>query len=134
MRRLLIITTIFLSSLIMTSLAHAEWTQAAKSVTGNTFYVDWERIKKHDGKVYYWRLLDYLKPTIDGDISSKTYFEAECGRFRFRYLNATFYTGPMGEGTVSTSVNTPEKDWRYPSPNSVDESILKAVCNYKSMQ
>jgi len=29
----------------------------------NTTYVDFERIRKHGGYVYWWDLLDRLKPT-----------------------------------------------------------------------
>ena len=123
----------------MTYVANAEWTKVSKNLTGDTFYVDLERTKKHDGKVYFWQLADYFKPYKYGNISVgmmsfKTYVEAECGRFRFRNLSGTSYKGSMGTGTVITSANTPDKDWSYPSPNSAGEFKLKAVCNHKSMK
>ena len=93
-----------------------------------------ERIRKHNGKVYYWELADFLKPTKYGDSSARTYIEAECGQFRLRGLNYEFYGGSMGSGKISTSKNTPSEDWRYPSPNSSSETILTIVCNHKSMQ
>jgi hypothetical protein len=130
MKKLLVLPIIFLS-LMMSSVVHAKWTKLGKGQDGDTYYMDFERIKKHDGKVYFWRLADYLKPTKTGSFSSKVYVEAECGRFRLRYLNATFYKGPKGEGTVSTSINIPEKDWHYPPPDSVAEALLKVACNHK---
>ena len=130
MKQLLIIT-IFLSSMMMSSVAYSKWTEVAKNVDGDTYYVDFERIKKHDGKVYYWILNDYLKPTKYGAISSKIYTEAECGRFRVRLLNVTFYKGPLASGTINSSDNTPAKDWGYPKHDSSSEDILKAVCNHK---
>ena len=133
MKKLLILPIIFLS-LMMSSVVHAKWTEVAKSVNGGTSYVDLERIKKHSGRVYYWQLEDYLKPAKTGTMSNKIYFEAECGRFRHRYLNLAFYKGPMASGEVLHSSNIPDKEWTYPSPNSVDETVLKAVCNHKSMQ
>jgi len=132
MKPLLIITTIFLSSLLMASVANAKWTEVVKNVDGDTYYVDFERIKKHDGKVYFWELGDYLKPTKNGVISAKIYIEAECGRFRFRWLNQTYYKGPMASGTIIGSINIPQKDWNYPPPDSVAESKLKTVCNHKN--
>ena len=132
MKKLLILTT-FLSSLIMSSVAYAKWTEVGKSVNGTTYYIDFERIKKHDGKVYFWRLTDFLKPNY-GDLSARTYVEAECGPFRLRNLNYKFYEGPMASGKISTSKNTPNADWTYPGPGSVKEAIVNAVCNYKSMQ
>lgn len=133
MKKLLIITT-FLSSLIMSSVAHAEWTKVAENKSGDIFYVDFERIKKRDGKVYYWELGNLLKPTKNGMKSGRIYVEAECGRFRYRWLNTMFYNGPMASGKISSSSNTPKKDWNYPPPNSSAEDKLKAVCNHKSMQ
>ena len=130
MKQLLIIT-IFLSSMMMASVVHAKWTEVIKSVDGDTFYVDLERIKKHSGKIYYWELADYLKPKEHGLISNKSYTEAECGPLRIRYLNSTFYKGPMASGTIILEYNTPEKDWRYAPPDSIDEIVLKAACNHK---
>ena len=36
-----------------------------------TFYVDFERIRKHDGYVYFWRIRDDLKPDKWGDLSAR---------------------------------------------------------------
>jgi len=118
----------------MSSVAYAEWTMVTKNVNGNTFYVDLDRIRKHDGKVYFWHLLDYSKPTKTGVLSSKVYLEAECGRFRFRILNDTYYNGPMASGTVNSSNYTPDENWIYPPPNSPFEDVLKTACNHKTMQ
>ena len=133
MKKLLILITL-ISPMIIPSVAYSKWTEVAKSVAGDTFYVDLERIRKHDGKVYYWTLGDYLKPETNGVISAKIYAEAECDRFRYRWLSGTFFRGPMATGEVSSSNNTPDKEWNYPPPNSDSETVLKAVCNHKSMQ
>ena len=129
MRKLFILTT-FICSLMMSSMAHAEWTKVTENDTGDSSYVDFERIRKHNGKVYFWRMSDYLKPTKRGVLSGKIYHEAECDQFRLRYLSGTFYKSPMGEGAINSSVNTPQKGWTYPPPESVFEVILKAVCNH----
>jgi hypothetical protein len=130
MQKLLILITFL--SLMMASVAHAKWTEVAKNVVGGgTSYIDLERIKKHSGRVYYWMLGDGLKPNKYGVISFKVYSEAECGRFRFRNLSLTFYKGPMASGTIQSSIKIPEKEWRYPPPNSSSEIIRKAVCNHK---
>ena len=94
-----------------------------------TYYVDYERIRKHDGFVYYWELRDYLKPDKYGDLSSKRYKQGDCKLFRYKILSDAFHTQPMGMGTPSTSSNEPDKDWRYPSPKSATEYIQKSVCS-----
>jgi len=96
---------------------------------GDTFYVDFERIRKHDGFVYWWQLTDFLKPTKNGRLSSKIYKQGDCKLFRDKILSDTYYNTPMGRGEVASGSNKPEKDWSYPSPNSVMEYILKSVCS-----
>ena len=116
---------------MMTSMAHAEWTMV--SVTkSHLSYVDLDSIRKYDGRVHYWSLRNFHKPQKTGFTSAQIYIEAECGRFRFRWLSQKYYKGPMGSGTIGSSINTPKKDWRYPPPDSVAESKLKTVCNHKN--
>ena len=110
------------------STSFAEWTKVSENVRGNTFYVDFERIKKHDGYVYFWYLRDYLKPTEWGDSSSKIYVQGDCKLFRWKMLTNITHKQPMGRGTAdSYSPKNPE--WNYPSPNSMDENFLKSVCS-----
>jgi hypothetical protein len=98
-------------------------------VNGTTFYVDFERIRKHGGYVYYWYLTDYLKPKF-GDLSGKIYNQGDCKLFRHKSLSFSFHKEPMGGGTgdVQEPVKK-QQGWKYPPPNSVDELILKSVCS-----
>ena len=127
MKKLILI--LLFSTVMFSSSSYAEWTKVGKNMDGNTFYVDYERIRKHDGYVYFWQLSDYLKPTSTGRLSAKTYHQGDCKLFRFKYLSDSYYIEPMGEGTPSTSSNKPDTEWTYPSPNSVAEIVLQSVCN-----
>ena len=95
---------------------------------GATFYVDFERIRKHDGYVYFWQLGDWLKPNEDGDLSTKIYIQGDCKKFRYKYLSISYHKEPMGGGTGKDA--KPDKEWTYPPPDSVSETILKSVCQY----
>jgi len=99
-----------------------------KNVSGTTFYVDFGRIRKHDGYVYYWELDDYLKPTKTGKLSAKIYRQGDCKLFRYKSLSFSFHKEPMGGGTGDVD-NVPDKDWKYPPPKSSIETILKSVCD-----
>ena len=66
---------------------------------GNTYYVDFDRIIKVDGYVYYWFLGDYLKPTKLGILSFRVYSQGDCKLFRFKSLSYSFHKEPMGGGT-----------------------------------
>ena len=126
MRRVTLILT-FLFSLMFSSPSYSEWTMVNKSVDGNTSYVDFERIRKHDGYVYWWSLLDYLEP-LKGYLSVKTYLQGDCKLFRYKNLSASFHKEPMGEGT-GRSISPKNPEWIYPSPDSADEKPLKTVCS-----
>jgi hypothetical protein len=115
-------------SVMFSSSSYAEWTKVSENVNGNTFYVDYERIRKHDGYVYWWELLDYLKPTSTGRLSGKTYNQGDCKLFRLKILSYSFHNEPMGGGTGDTG-NVPDEGWDYPSPDSSVEEVLQSVCN-----
>ena len=126
----LLFTILVFSSVFFSSPSYAEWTKVTESVKGTTFYVDFERIRKHDGYVYYWELGDYLKPNEFGDLSAKVYREVDCKLFRFKVLGDSYYTEPMGRGTPSASSNVADKEWSdLRTLNSAAHSVLKKVCS-----
>ena len=114
---------------MFSSTSFAGWTKVGKNVDGTTFYVDFESIKKHDGYVYFWELQDWLEPTSSGILSVKIYEQVDCKKFRYKNLSWSGHTEPMGGGTGEID-NTPDKEWTYPSPDSVGEITLKSVCQY----
>ena len=91
------------------------------------FYVDFERIKKVDGYVYFWNLVDYIKPGKYGDLSEKSYNQGDCKLFRVKVLSGSFHKERTGRGTGSDGKITGK--WKYPSPNSVSEILLNSVCS-----
>ena len=123
---LTILTLVF--SMMFSSISFAEWTKVTEGVDGKIYYVDFERIRKHDGYVYWWELGDYLKPGKHGILSVRAYAQGDCKIFRVKHLSLSFYKEPMGGGTaMDHNVENPE--WRYPPPVSNMEKILKQVCN-----
>jgi hypothetical protein len=125
MKNLLLIFTLLFTSVFFSSPSYAEWEKVDEGGE-NTFYVDFERIRKHDGFVYWWELGDYLKPQM-GYLSVKSYNQGDCKLFRLKVLSYSWHKEPMGGGTGIT-VNIPD-NWRYPNPKSIDEYKLKSVCS-----
>ena len=132
MKSLLTIFTLVFT-VMFSSTSWGGWTKVTEGTasgnSGDTFYVDFERIRKHDGFVYYWYLSDYLKPEI-GDLSVKNYNQGDCKLFRFKFLSKSFHKEPMGGGTGETPP-LPEKYkiWVSVSPDSTQGLILKSVCS-----
>ena len=107
----------------------ADWTEVVENDLGNLFYVDFDRIRKHDGYIYYWVLTDLLKPR-QGNMSFSIYHQGDCKLFRYKPLSFSYYKQPMGRGPAV--VQEPGKElqsWIYPLPDSAGESILKSVCS-----
>ena len=128
MKKLTFLTTLILT-VMFSSTSFADWTKVTENIDRTTFYVDFERIRKHGGYVYWWELMDYLKPLKYGILSIKVYKQGDCKLFRYKYLTASPHKEPMGGGTGKTE-NEPDKEWRYPPPNSANESVLKRICKY----
>jgi hypothetical protein len=103
----------------------------AENESGTTFYVDFERIRKHGGYVYHWTMSDYLKPTEQGYFSNQSYYQGDCNLFKLRTLTEYYYMDQMSRGTQMVwNLTKHQKGWRYPPPNSSGEYILKSVCKY----
>ena len=128
MKKLTLIFTLLFSTVMFSSPSYSEWTKVNKNVNGDTFYVDFERIRKHDGYVFFWSLTDYLKPTPQGHLSFKSYKQGDCRLFRKKDLSFSFHKEPMGGGTGEVDNNS-DKDWSYPPPDTMDETLLKSVCS-----
>ncbi len=125
----LILTLIF--SVMFSSTSFAEWKKVITNVSGDTFYVDFESIRKHDGHVYWWDLTDYFEPSELGVSSAKTYLQGDCKVFRYKWLSLSFHREPMGGGTSEViKLNKKDKKWRDPPPPSSEELILKSICQY----
>jgi hypothetical protein len=122
MKTLLTIFTLVFT-VMFSSTSFAGWTKVSQGgVSGNTYYVDFERIRKHDGYIYYWLLQDYLKPTLMGVWSAKYYKQGDCKLLRNKVLGLSLHKEPMGGG--SGKQYTPPDEW-----DSVGEHILKSVCS-----
>ena len=99
MKKLLLIFTLLLSTLMFSTPSYAEWTKVSRGEDGVISYVDFERIRKHGGYVYFWKLTDYLKLTKYGVLSNQMYKQGDCKVFRYKVLSFSFHKEPMGGGT-----------------------------------
>ena len=128
MRKLTLILSLMFT-VTLSSPSHAEWTKVSENVSGDTFYVDFERIKKHDGFVYFLGLYDYLKTNKYGNLSDKVSHQGDCKLFRIKFLSVSHHKEPMGGGTGETPPVPKQLDWMDPPPNTPFETILKSVCS-----
>ena len=131
MKKFKMIAAAVASTVAFASPVFAGWTEVDKGVsTGITYYIEYDTVKENNGYVYYWELADYLKPDQFGDLSNKVLREVDCDIPRkWRYLSQLYYTQPMASGSTSTTYNN-ASEWKYPSPNSVGETMINEACDY----
>ena len=120
---------LIISSFLLPSNLYAEWELVAGGEGKTKIYVDVETIKKDGNYVYYWELRDFTKPSSAGALSGMTYYECDCGKLRYKMLTSNFYNKPMAKGK-SENYSWEDSTWYYPSPKSVNEYVLKQVCEY----
>ena len=127
MKKLLLIFTL-LFSVMFSSTSFAEWEEVTTSIAGDTYYLDYNKIKKQNGNIFYWILHNYLKPDKWKDMSNITLLETDCG-LKIRKVYATYHNQPMGKGEPST-ISPETRDWYIPSENSVDVKMKNMVCKF----
>jgi hypothetical protein len=118
----------FIFTIMFSFISFAEWTEVSRGESGRIYYVDFDRIRKIDGYIYWWELADYINPSEYGDLSARAYVQGDCKMFRTKHLSVYFHREPMGRG--KSKVVTPKPKWLFPPPDSNMESILKQVCNW----
>ena len=72
---------LLISTLMFSAGSWAEWTEVSEVTTGNKSYVDFDRIRKVNGLVYYW-CLRLLGANNTGTMSYKIYSKADCETMR----------------------------------------------------
>ena len=110
--------------------AFAEWEFVKKSKSGDSFYVNTDKITKDNSYIYFWRLVDFSEPAFNDDLSAKTYAKANCDSLEIHDLESYFYKEAMGKG--NGKFLKPNIDqiigWRSYPKNVIGETVLLFVC------
>ena len=125
MKKLLVL----LFSIFISFNSYGELKNIITNLNGTAFYVYNDTIKKHNGHVYYWSLIDFSAPNSFGDRSVKGFYQADCGLNKKKLLTAIWYEQPMGTGKFVTE-NYDNPKWDYSPPGSAIESVVEYVCEY----
>jgi len=120
MKQLLILITL-MSSLIMSSVAYADWTKVLTE-NGNNIYADYDKVRERNGNYLVWMLGNYA-----GSSSSLHLAEVDCALFRVKVLQLTFYEKHWASGS-SKRVQGTADPWNFMEPNSYEERLYKKIC------
>ena len=123
--------TILFSILILFSVNgfSFNWKKVSVDSVGDLYVdVDVDSIKKHNGLIYYWLLVDLLEPFQSGTNSYIDKFKVDCREEKQTQLNFTAYSQSMGKGRILFE-DTPN-EILYPKPKEVRYIVMKFVCDY----
>ena len=123
----IIIISLLLSLVVFSTTSLARWTNIVRTHEGTTFYLDVLRIAKNDRYVYFWELIDYLRPTKNGMFSHKVFAQGDCKLFRKRTVSITSYKEPMGSGN-ELPYDLKVSKWIDSTPGSALETVVKSAC------
>ena len=106
----------------------ADWEKFGDATKGGEYFVEKDTIIKESGYIYFWKMIDSPKPFLDTNFYSvKVYIKGDCKVKKIKTLTFVFYTGKKGTGE-SEQQESVNKNWKYPTPESVNYSILKKLC------
>ena len=126
MKKIILLLIFTLSAVIISSSSFSEWKRTFIIGKGlATYYIDFDRVRKNDGYVYWWSLIDFTK-AINGNLSMMGYNQGDCKMFRQKLLSLVSYKENMGKGAGKTTEGS--KKWEYPQPNTANENILRRLC------
>ena len=127
MKKLILILSLIFT-VTLSSPSYAEWTKVEKNLAGDTYYVDYERIKKIDGYVYFWQVTNFSKPKT-GFLSSIIYHQVDCKLLRYKWLTFFGHREEMGGGDgVNLPIPKKHENWKYPPPDTISEVVTWSVC------
>tara|TARA_Y100001938_G_scaffold127859_1_gene181113 strand:- start:53 stop:442 length:390 start_codon:yes stop_codon:yes gene_type:complete len=93
-------------------------------------YVDIDNIKKRNGLVYYWSLVDTLEPVVDSygrvTYSNISKVKVDCVEEKLTMLNMIFYSQSMGKGKIVQ--DAPQTKTFYPIPGTSPYVHMKYAC------
>ena len=103
-----------------------KWEKITEDYYGDSIYIDIDNIKKNKSRVYYSKLIDFLKPK-QKRFSVVSKFKVDCGEEQMSWLSTTYYSQPMGKGEVVSKSTI--KQIRLPQTDAIARAELLFVCN-----
>lgn len=110
------------------------WKKVGENKIGDSYYVDVDSIKKHNGFVYYWELVDFLEPSSKGVFSFIMKWKHDCRenpRDLTKILDLTVYSQQMGREKIIVERSKIRFNGIYLKPESLYfRSSEKFACGY----
>jgi len=120
-------------SLFISFNSFGEWSFVAKGKI-DEFYVDFDKLSKKGGNVYFWQLTNFPSPPYHKGKSEVILLEVNCNPpIKQRERAIYWYESPMGQGSPITNEGIANRltnigPWEYDIPGSIGEELSRVVC------
>lgn len=124
------IKILFLSLILLSGNAYADWTLVSTTTKGDEFFVDNQTLKREGASRRIWMMTNFGSP-IDFSqqkvYSQKEFIEFNCAEDKARTLTNILYSEKNGQGAIIDRL-TLEPTWSYPVPQTSFYTVAKKVC------
>jgi len=119
---------LFILFFFSTSATAANWVEVFVSrSTGNSFYVDVDKIKKDKGFTYFWVLSNFTNPVGESRyLSAKVKWKADCKKKKRKKLGVFIYKKNNAEELLKSFRGF---GWQFPAPKTIGYAQLKFACD-----
>ena len=99
-----------------------------------TEYFEVDSIKKVNGIIYVWSMIDYTEAKEDGNLSTKYYSKYDCKKKKYKIITIVNYKTNMGKGrdfkySKNITSESNDSDWIFPLVKEDDYVKLRFLCN-----
>lgn len=109
-----------------------KWFEMSTQKDGSKLFVDGDSVRKVNGKVRAWALMDQKKEVVFNSVKYQSIallYEFDCAEERVRILSSTMYEKAMATGNANQEDVT--GPWQYINPNLALYEIMTLLCRVK---
>ncbi len=114
---------------------YAEWTELGVTEGDDHNYVDLKTMRRIDGKIRIWSMMDYKQPKKWGNIvysSSKSLEELDCNAETQATISGRGYSGNIGSGNPIYTFSP--KGHEPVIPDTIGAYMMNYICSLESLR
>ena len=105
-----------------------EWKFIETSEDDDRYYLDTISVKKINGNVQYWVMVNYNKMLAGIAYSAISKLEGDCYFYQIKILEDKYYAEKNGKGTMVAGSDIPDEKWRDFPKGTMFGIVLEEAC------
>ena len=105
-----------------------EWGFIETSEEDDRYYLDITSVKKINGNVQYWIMVNYNERLADIAYSAISKLEGDCYFYEIRILEDKYYADKNGRGAMVAGSDIPDENWGNFPEDTMFGIVLEEAC------